>query len=525
MLSLPLPRWLYLMLVLLGVACGQPSQTVDSAQVSVGETAVSPTPASSITPFTDYSFHISLPNWPPVESTDENTLIGVSQAGQGVAVARFASVPRTVGPFIADILPQHGSFQNIETHLERPSWVWLAMDIAADIPQQVQMHFVYCDGFTYQLTGSAPTAQFDAFLPQFEQILATMQCDSQPEAAVNAPGLVGLNINPVQDDYSFTSYRQAVVAARQAGVQASHVIFSWGDVETAPGEYDWTIPDLLLDTPTLEGIRLSLALSFIHTSLPAPRPDDLAGLPFDDPVLMERAAAFVTAVVQRYGDQIDYLAFGNEVNIYLADHPEQVEPFLTLFAALETAAAATAPNLPTGTTLAFHTAVQQNRFDLIALFQDNDFLAYTYYPFGEGFRYDGDPAVFASTFEQMTAVSGHTPFLIVENGWATSPVLHSDEAKQAAYLQAVFQTLTEQRGNFLRHIWYNFHDGQAEECTQAALSFVEPELDTTQFGEAWTQFEAYLCTLGLRHNDGTPKLGWLVFEAEMERFSSGDNEK
>lgn len=509
---------LYAFLILCIVSCGQPTQQPDADEPLAGATAVPSSPQQSTIPFSDQSFHIALPDWPEAAVDDENTLIGVSQNGQAVAIARFENVPRIVGVFIADVLPQYGPFQNIMQHVEQPDWVWLEMDIASDTLQRTQMHFVYCDGFTYQITGSAPASHFADFLPLFEQLLAVIQCDYQPETAVNQPGLMGLSINPAQDDFNFASYRQAIVTARAAGVQASHMAVAWGDVEKSRGEYDWTVPDLLLDTLSLEGIRLSLVLTFIHTSLPGSRPADLVGLPFDDPVLIERATQFVTAVIERYGMQIDYLAFGNEVNIYLADHPEQVEPFLTLFAALETAATSTAPNLPTGTTLAFHTAVQQNRFDLIELFQANDFLAYTYYPFGDGFRYDGDPEVFAQTFEQMTAVSGETPFLIVENGWATSPLLHGDESKQAAYLQATFQTLTEQRNTFMRHIWYNLHDGQPENCATAALSFVESGTNVAQFAIAWTQFEAYLCTLGLRQNDGTPKLGWDVFVGEMERY-------
>ncbi|VAW35861.1 hypothetical protein MNBD_CHLOROFLEXI01-3988 [hydrothermal vent metagenome] len=114
-----LPRWLLLLtLLLLGVACAQSRQIATPAQISEVETAV---PLLTPTQFTDNSFHIPLPNWPPVDSEDENTLIGVSQAGQVVAVARFANLPRTVGPFIADILPQHGAFQNIMRHVERPA--------------------------------------------------------------------------------------------------------------------------------------------------------------------------------------------------------------------------------------------------------------------------------------------------------------------------------------------------------------------------------------------------------------------
>jgi hypothetical protein len=147
------------------------------------------------------------------------------------------------------------------------------------------------------------------------------------------------------------------------------------------------------------------------------------------------------------------------------------------------------PDLPTGTTLAFHEAIDNNHFDPIEAFEDSDYFAYTYYPHDQGFRYDGDTGDFGRVLEQMIEVSGETPFHIVENGWATAASLGSSEANQADYLDNTFQSLTEHRDSFARHIWYNLHDGRPQNCTTAALSFFPPDFDPSSVGKCWNYFE------------------------------------
>jgi hypothetical protein len=209
---------------------------------------------------------------------------------------------------------------------------------------------------------------------------------------------------------------------------------------------------------------------------------------------------------------------GNEVNIYLADHPEEVEPYLTAFMAMRSAVRAVKPDLPIGTTLAFHDAMENGRFDLIDTFKSGDFLAYTYYPHTTGFRYDGDTDGFGMVLEEMITVSGDSPFIIVENGWATADSLGGSEIKQDEYIRATYAALAQHRDSFGRHIWYNLHDGSPEGCAEAALSFVPLGFDTAVAGEALGFFEDYLCTLGLRYNDGRPKLGWQTFQSELVAF-------
>lgn len=321
-------------------------------------------------------------------------------------------------------------------------------------------------------------------------------------------------VNPPNDDYDFASWRTAVATAHAAGAQASHTYLPWAEIEKEPGEYDWFISDYLVDTLALEGMRLSLVINFIHTSVPGETPPDLAEKSYDDPVYVERAAAFAAAVAKRYGDQIDNLALGNEVNIYLTEHPEHLDPYLDSFKAMRTAVHAVRTDLPVGTTLAFHEAMGNGRYDLIDAFKIGDFLAYTYYPHVSGFRYDGDTNGFGVVLEEMTAVSGDVPFLIVENGWATADSLGGSEAKQVAYIEATYAALIEHRTDFCRHLWYNLHNGTPDGCADAALSFVPDGFDTKSAGESWGFFEDYICSLGLRHSDATPKRGWQTFEME-----------
>jgi hypothetical protein len=292
-------------------------------------------------------------------------------------------------------------------------------------------------------------------------------------------------------------------------------------VETQAGVYDWTFSDVLLDTASLEGMRESLVIDFIHTSVLGDAPEDLTGRAFSDPEYRSRATAFAVAVAERYGDQLDYLELGNEVNIYLNDHPEDMQPFLEFIREARQAVHEVRPGLPVGTVLAFHELMSSGRMDMLETFKFGDFLAYTYYPHTPGFRYDGDPGVFAGVLDQMIERSGDMPFIIVENGWATAESLGGSEERQAQYVRATFAALAERRGSFGWHLWFGFHDGETSICEEGGLSFLPPGTDPASLGEAWGAFVDYLCTLGLKRYDGTPKLGWEAFKEELARYEAG----
>lgn len=504
-------------LLLANLACL--SQTVPPPGIPTGVPAAAGAPGN---PFRDGPFHTILPNWPEIDTPDEDSLLAVASEGEAITVARYEAVPRTLGEHFARVLPDFGDFQAITLTTNDPAQVVLDANLDGAIPQRVRMVFLFCGGVSYRITGSAPPAVFDHLLEQLQQILDQATCEGDMPPVADEPGLIGLVANPAGADYRAAAMYHALAEARHAGVQATHVYLQWADVEKEPGIYDWAVADFLIDLPALAGLRLSLVINFIHTSLPGPMPPDIVGRPFADAEYVARAAAFAAAVAERYATELDYLALGNEVNIFFATHPDEQTPYLAAWRAMRAAVRAVRPELPTGIVFAFHEAMKEGTFAGIDSFRETDFLAYTYYPHGDSFNYDIDSSQFATVLEQMITVSGDTPFIIVENGFATAPALGGDEARQAAYIQATFAALATHREAFGRHIWYALHDGEPTGCAEAARSFFPTDFDaaTAVGAQNWQRFQDYLCTLGLKYHDGSAKPGWEAFAEAVQSYEN-----
>ncbi len=483
------------------------------------ESTTTPGPApTSIgwTTFQDGAFSVDIPDWDEVTADDEATLKIISSGNWVLSVSKHATIPRLLAHYMAIALPDYGPYVDIEVDDSQADEAVIDARINEQPPSRLQLALVYCDGSTYQLTGSAPEAEFADFLVTFNETRSRAFCSVQPHMALATHGLVGLIITTSGDDFSFDNYRADIVKARQSGIQATHSYISWGQVETTEGIYDWSGPDLLLDTLSLEGLRLSLVIEFIHSGVPGAVPEDLSGRAFDDLEYMDRAADFALAVAQRYGDQIDYLSLGNEVNIYLQSNPDDLAPYLAAFSAIRQAVRTIRPELPVGTVIAFHEVINSDRWGMIEAFKRGDFLAYTYYPHETGFNYDIATDGFGGILERMVSASGDLPFIVVENGFSSSPVLGSNESRQAQYVRDSFTALGAHRQEFNWHVWFSFHDMLPETCTDLALSFLPDNFDPGDSElSAWNTFEEYLCTLGLRRNDGTPKLAWQSLIEEL----------
>lgn len=518
------PRFAFILLAL-GAAALACSSSADQTVPADGGEAEAPAadggsdqPAAADTQLLqDGGFQIPLPDWDELDAGDETTLLVVgNQQGWAMSVARQPLTPRLIARHLHSVLPDFGDYTTLtldESRMEAPTIEGLSAGGLA-----VHYDFRYCDGATYQISASGPEGSFAEFRARYDGLLAQAQCAVVPPDNPNEPGIVGMVINAPNNDLSFENFRASIVAARNGGVRASHTYLTWGDIETAPGEYDWTIPDLLMDLPLLEGIRMSLVVDFIHTSLPGKVPADLEGLAFDDPTYIQRASDFSVALAEHFGERLDYLMLGNEINIYLAQQPDQVQPFLSAYQAMLQAVHAAQPDLPVGTVLAFHELINAGSFELLHRFSVGDFLAYTYYPHAPGFRYDGPTDGFGAVLDSMIGESGDTPFIVVENGWVTSDVLGSSEAAQAEYVHHSLQAIAERRGAIDRVIWYGFHDGERSICEQGGLSFFEEGFDPAELGDTWNAFVEYLCTLGLRNYDGSSKLGWEAFQEELAAY-------
>jgi len=58
------------------------------------------------------------------------------------------------------------------------------------------------------------------------------------------------------------------------------------------------------------------------------------------------------------------------------------------------------------------------------------------------------------------------------------------------------------------------HDSLLENAYQAALTFIPPDTVLTEDEAYMRDFVDFLNYMGLRANDGSPKMGWFVFQDE-----------
>jgi len=100
------------------------------------------------------------------------------------------------------------------------------------------------------------------------------------------------------------------------------------------------------------------------------------------------------------------------------------------------------------------------------------------------------------------------PYAIVETGWSSSSLLSSSKAKQAEFAEEYFSFVETTDAEFVN--WFSLHDGR--DCTDAANSFLTDLPQVKEDEEFMTVFKEYLCTIGLKMSDGTPKQAWGVWE-------------
>jgi hypothetical protein len=316
--------------------------------------------------------------------------------------------------------------------------------------------------------------------------------------------------------FNLGDYQAALALARDSGVQVSHYYVQWGEIETEPGVYDWTVPDYILEATHLEGLRISVVVNVIHTTVLGRVPPDLVGVSFAAPRFLERLTQFLVDFADRYQDRLHYLSVGNEVNDYFISHPEEVVPYAAAFDQTRAALHRDHPDLPVGIVFAYHDAETQGTLEMVRQLNQGDFIAFTLYLYNQGFHFTREPALIGEYLDKMIDLADGTPIAIVETGWSTAAELGGTEADQAEYVRQVFTALVQRADHFHFISWFTLHDSRRGHCAEQALTFFEP--GTEPGPEFMEPFVTFLCHFGLRHPDGTPKPAWDVWVNEAKTY-------
>jgi hypothetical protein len=124
---------------------------------------------------------------------------------------------------------------------------------------------------------------------------------------------------------------------------------------------------------------------------------------------------------------------------------------------------------------------------------------FTLYPFRLDSFEVSPPDVSGVVFDNMLVLAGDKPLVLQELGYPSSPANGSSEAMQAAFFTDAIAAWRARRTRMPFVSLFLLHDLTAEQCADFGVYYNLPNQPT---------FISFLCSLGLRRTDGTPKPAW-----------------
>jgi len=320
---------------------------------------------------------------------------------------------------------------------------------------------------------------------------------SGPEAGHGAR-LLGLEIDEAADG----DFDAAADLAQAAGVEVVPLSLSWSAIETAPGVYDPTLLDIIDLFFPARGLKLNLVVDPLNT-VRREVPADLEAVPFDDPVMLQRFAAFLDFLFSRIPNTDIHAFFvGNEIDGVL-ESAESYARYTVFFKAARDHAKALRPGLRVGFTAMWDGLVVNEPAALQPLNAEADFVGVTYYDLGPG-AFVRDPTSVGADFDALAALYPGQPIVFNECGYPSSPDTNSSLEMQRWFVVEAFKAWDRHAAQIENVCFFMQHDWSAA-TVDGFLVY---------YGIATPAFRGYLASLGLRTHDGTDKPAWNEFKAQ-----------
>lgn len=311
--------------------------------------------------------------------------------------------------------------------------------------------------------------------------------------------------------------------AEEAGVGLGVILGRWDEPE--PGQYNShnngsKTSDLGAYLRGLKehGLATHVMIANVHKeSLQMPR--YLEGKPFDDPYVLERWEIYLTGLLERYGESIDYISIGNELDRYFSQNGHQFPGFVKFLAKGAEVIRREAPQIEVGATL------QVGNVDRWwpQLEPYLDYLGATYQAPPDMFGKsdirpldEASPAYFTKALARVLQAAGGKRVIFTRLGCATASEECSSPEAQAEFIHRFFQWLPEHDDRIAAVQFIGVQDWPHEGTRIAS----EPLIGTERLaGEAFTRSWT---SLGLDDELEEEKQGWRAWlDAAREHQSGG----
>ena len=291
--------------------------------------------------------------------------------------------------------------------------------------------------------------------------------------------------------------------------------------EDTPGHFPW--PAQAGQDKYLEhlkdlkrrGFLISLTFTVVHMDQKH-LPLDIIDKPFNDPVVLDRWEKYLTGWLNRYGDAVDCVNIGNELDHYFGGHPKEWKAWLEFMKRSYALAHRTHPKLKIGTVLAADQC--ENYWKDCQSYCD--YMGCTYYAPSSTFvknptsqALDPKSKLYVGrALDTVLRCAGAKPVLFTEVGCATHEQIDSSPELQAQFIQELFKWMRGKEARILGMSWLAVSDWNFEGTRQSLEGNLDPKLLRDD------RFLHYLTSLGLIYETGTPKIGYKVFKEEAASY-------
>jgi hypothetical protein len=303
----------------------------------------------------------------------------------------------------------------------------------------------------------------------------------------------------------------AWVEFQQTGATGLFQSATWHDLESSKNVFTLDSLTSILDSTPQQTLLVNLKV--LDTTSKS-TPTFLTNTAFNTPAMKTEFHHLIDHLAPHLKGKVKYLSVGNEVDVWLSQHPDQWSAYTDFFTDAVSYIHTTLPGIQVGVTSTYDGYMGPDRTHLATLNATSDTWIATYYPV-DGHFVPRSPDVVLTELPALVSLAADKPMVLQEVGYPSAVSLGSSEQAQAKFVTNVFQAwrALDSKVPFLNYVLQ--HDITASLCTQYAGYYGVGAVSADV-----VNWEAYFCSLGLRNATGSAKVAWGSFLTESAVFNA-----
>ena len=356
------------------------------------------------------------------------------------------------------------------------------------VTRRVRLYLVIAIGFATFLMGCGGGSESDSPPPEPGNV---------PPGVLSISAYYRTEPPPATEAETIQRYLEALVLAQTAGANGQFSSYTWSELEPIQGSYDLQNLSDTMQHAENQNLTVLVGLQVINTVARA-MPLDLVDEPWNSQTMISRMHALLDQLIPLMQGRVDYISIGNEVNGYFVGlHAAELAAYTVYFADAVDYIHTHLPGVAVGVTVTADGLLGAGTTTWFDLNRHSDVVVTTYYPLESDFRVKPSDQPL-SDFPALVAFAAGKPLVLQEVGYPSSTIIGGSEARQAQFVQYVFNAWLSSDGAIPFLNLFLLHDF-SDDLVDSLVSY---------YGVPGSNFREYLATLGLRYTNGDEKAVW-----------------